>query len=153
MQTGGFITDDGPKLTIAGVAAKGHMDWAIPLAFMELNGVPTERLPPLQRNVLQLAPPVTSLPNPSVSLHPNPVVPAQLSRDGGHGIGVNKASVSEQDDLHPMGQSVGGLMEHLSILAVCDRGTAVLEHPPDHGQCSASVHNRQAYQAILIPKQ
>ncbi|MGB3494029.1 MAG: hypothetical protein WBA57_14965 [Elainellaceae cyanobacterium] len=51
------------------------------------------------------------------------------------------------------GRSVGGLMEHLLILAEGDRSTAVLEHPLDHGQCPTSVHNRKAYQAILIPKQ
>ena len=74
VQGGRFITDDGPKLPIDAVIAKGDMHWAIPLPFVELNGVPTERLPPLKMNVLQLAPPMIGPPNPSVSLHLNPVV-------------------------------------------------------------------------------
>ncbi len=107
--------------------------------------MPTERLPTLKMNVLQLAPSVTGPPNPSISLHPNPVVPAELSRDSGHGIGVNKAPVGEHDNLHPLRQAVGGLVEHLPIRAEGDRGTAVLEHPPDHGQGPASVHNDEAH--------
>ena len=76
MQTCRFVADDSPKLTIDGIAAKGHMHWAIPLLFVELNGVPTKRFPMLKMNVLQLAPPVTGSPNPSIALYPNPVVPA-----------------------------------------------------------------------------
>ena len=48
LQAGGFIADDGPKLTIDTVLAKGDMDRAIPLAFVEVNAVPIEGLPPLK---------------------------------------------------------------------------------------------------------
>jgi hypothetical protein len=76
VQLGRFITDDGPKLPIDAVVAKGKMHRAIALAFMKLNVMPTEGFPPLKVNVLQLAPPVTGPSNPSIALHPNPVVPA-----------------------------------------------------------------------------
>ena len=91
LQAGGFIADDGPKLTIDAVIAKGDMDRVVPIAFVELNVVPTEGLPTLKMNVLQLAPPVTRPPNPGIALDPNPIVPAELSRHRGHGLGVNKA--------------------------------------------------------------
>lgn len=60
---------------------------------MELHGVPTECLPPLKVNVLQLTPPVTGPPNPGIALDSDAVVPPEFSRYSGHRIGVNEAPV------------------------------------------------------------
>jgi hypothetical protein len=68
VQVGGFIADDGPKLTIDGVVAQGERHRAVPLAWMEFNGVPTEGLPALKMNVLPLTPPVTGPPNPGIAI-------------------------------------------------------------------------------------
>jgi hypothetical protein len=118
------------------------MDWAIVVTFMEPNVVPAKCLPTLKVNVLKLTPSMASPPNPSISLEPNSVMPPQMGRDSGHRIGVNKTPVGEQDYLHSLGQSVGGLIEHLPILTESNGGTAVFEYPPNHGQCPTSVDNR-----------
>ena len=68
MQGGGFIADDGPKLAIDGVVAKGNMHRAVPFAFVEFDGVPTDPLPPLKMNVLQWTPSMTDSPNPGIAL-------------------------------------------------------------------------------------
>ena len=120
VKVSGLIADDGPKLTIDVVVAKGDMHRAVPLPFMELHGVPTERLPPAKVNILQLAPAMPDSPNPTIPLDADAVVPSQLRRHRRHGVGVDEAPVGQQHHRHPRRQSLRRLMEHLPIGLIGD---------------------------------
>jgi hypothetical protein len=77
--------------------------------------------------------PLTLPPNPGVALETNPVVPAQLCTHHVHRLVMDKAAVGEQHDLHPGGQSLRTLPEHLSIVAKSNGSALVLQDPPHQG--------------------
>jgi hypothetical protein len=76
MQGGGFITDNGPELTIEVVAAKGQMNRAKPLTLMEFDVVKAEASPRFRwKKSFNCRQPLPLPPNPGVSLEANAIMP------------------------------------------------------------------------------
>jgi hypothetical protein len=59
--------------------------------------------------VLELAPAFACLPNPSIALDPDAVMPTELPGRHPHQLGMNKASIREQDYFYVFRQSFGRL--------------------------------------------